>query len=598
MWSLSLPTRRRFHWFIDHAAANKDEGTPKQGRRLTYNAIESGGNEFLVWLVASIGFFTDSYILFASNAILPMLSFVYWPTVGGPAKEEVINIATLAGCIFGMLLFGVLGDKYGRRKMYGYELIVLIVGTVGVLMSSNGYAVPGITSSMNIESWLLFWRFVSGVGLGGDYPLSAVIVSEFGPKRKRARMLAGVFSMQALGILAASLVALVVVAVVQGQHMDQSNPDIFRRGVDQMWRWIMGLSLIPATFAIVIRLSIPESPRYTLDVSDNPFKALVEADRFNDSNLLQELDELANVNLVHAWARQKQTPDSSEQSQERPTRPHSQIDEDLLQFTWHDYFIKQGNWLILFGTASTWFLLDFAFFGLGLSSPKAISKIWYNGQTTLSPTAQLPTWDVTFSDYSHPDQEILNILQTSAWHSLIVVSIGAVLGSAALVLAIPHFNRKCLQWMMFLGLAALFLVTGGTYRIGNNGVTITLYLICQICFYFGPNGLTFIIPAELFPTKYRCTCHGISAASGKLGSIIVQVFLAYVEFGANGEKTLWLAPNTQWFGDVLLIFSAPMVFGAAISYFCIPDLQEGNGESLSLEDLSVGRRKGFSGGPA
>jgi len=78
--------------------------------------------------------------IFASNAILPMLSFVYWPTVVGPAREEAINIATLAGCIVGMILFGLLGDIYGRRKMYGIELIVLIVGNVGVLMSSNGFA--------------------------------------------------------------------------------------------------------------------------------------------------------------------------------------------------------------------------------------------------------------------------------------------------------------------------------------------------------------------------------------------------------------------------------------------------------------------------
>jgi PHS family inorganic phosphate transporter-like MFS transporter len=62
--------------------------------------------------------------IFASNAILPMLSFVYWSTVVGPTREEAINIATLAGCVLGMILFGVLGDIYGRRKMYGIELIV------------------------------------------------------------------------------------------------------------------------------------------------------------------------------------------------------------------------------------------------------------------------------------------------------------------------------------------------------------------------------------------------------------------------------------------------------------------------------------------
>ena len=122
--------------------------------------------------------------LFASNMILPMLSFIYWPDTPGPSKEEVINIATLAGCIVGMILFGRLGDTYGRRKMYGIELIVLIIGTVGVLMSSNGFTTnngtkspngfttTGVNGSMSIESWLIFWRFVSGVGIGGvSYPV-------------------------------------------------------------------------------------------------------------------------------------------------------------------------------------------------------------------------------------------------------------------------------------------------------------------------------------------------------------------------------------------------------------------------------------------
>jgi MFS transporter, PHS family, inorganic phosphate transporter len=110
---------------------------------------------------------------------MPLLNFVYWPSTPGPGPQEVVNIATLSGCIVGMILFGVLGDIYGRRKMYGIELIVLIVGTFGVLISSNGFATgDGLNGSMDIESWLIFFRFVSGVGIGGDYPLSAVIVSE------------------------------------------------------------------------------------------------------------------------------------------------------------------------------------------------------------------------------------------------------------------------------------------------------------------------------------------------------------------------------------------------------------------------------------
>lgn len=59
------------------------------------------------------------------------------------------------------------------------------------------------------------------------------------------------------------------------------------------------------------------------------------------------------------------------------------------------------------------------------------------------------------------------------------------------------------------------------------------------------------IPAEIFPTKFRCTCHGISAAAGKLGSVLTQVFLANVRFGnMRGSDS---DPKSYWLGNVLLV---------------------------------------------
>ena len=430
-------------------------------------------------------------------------------------------------------------------------------------------------------------------------------------------MLAAVFCMQALGILAASVVSLVVAAIghsqmvsaVRANEVAVDNSDLYRRAVDHTWRWVMGLGLIPAVLAVVVRLSIPESPRYTLDVLDDPYKAFEEANRFNGSQLLDEFNLQTNMALINnAFARPKRLEEGSDGSpladnEDDPAEhapPSMQTGEGLPEYTLKDYFWRQGYWRYLLGTALTWFLLDFAFFGLGLSSPKAVSKIWYNGvdvtradvaanQTLVIATNE--TWDVTFNTtWTNPDSIIFDILTESAWHSLVVVSIGAIIGSVALVVAIEHFNRKLLQWIMFIVLGLLFLITGGTYKIGNNGVTITLYVLCQICFYFGPNGLTFIIPAELFPTKYRATCYGLSAASGKFGSVIVQIFLAYVKFGTGAKKTTWLNPDSGWFGDVLLIFASPMFLGALASWWFIPDLQDKHGEDLSLEDLTENRR--------
>lgn len=99
-----------------------------------------------------------------------------------------------------------------------------------------------------------------------------------------------------------------------------------------------------------------------------------------------------------------------------------------------------------------------------------------------------------------------------------------------------------------------------------------------------------MIPAEVFPTRYRGTCHGISAAAGKLGSILVQIFSTYYHFtGPERESTLH-------HGIVLYVFSACMILGAAVTHFWIPPLQQRRGrnplwagKAYTLETLALGR---------
>lgn len=143
-------------------------------------AIDRNGWDWQIWAVASSGFFTDSYNLFATNVILPSLAFVYWPNVPNNNYESYLNIATLAGSLVGQLLFGFLADRYGRRKLYGLELMVVIVATIGVAQSSKGIytAQDPDNSSMSVLGWLMFWRILVGVGIGAEYPLSAVITAE------------------------------------------------------------------------------------------------------------------------------------------------------------------------------------------------------------------------------------------------------------------------------------------------------------------------------------------------------------------------------------------------------------------------------------
>lgn len=110
----------------------------------------------------------------------------------------------------------------------------------------------------------------------------------------------------------------------------------------------------------------------------------------------------------------------------------------------------------------------------------------------------------------------------------------------------------------------------------------------------GANTLTFIIPAEIFPTCYRCLCHGISAAAGKLGSLVAVL----VVFGINKS---YQAENRQ--GLIFLLFGSVAAVGAIFSWAYLPDSQrrvEYDGksylESKTLEELGEGRAKARLGG--
>lgn len=98
---------------------------------------------------------------------------MYWNNDSLSDHETAINAITLTGSILGQLIFGYLADRYGRRKLYGLELLVVIFGTLGLVQSSAGY-----NGSMSIQGWIMFWRFFVGLGIGAEYPLSAVITAE------------------------------------------------------------------------------------------------------------------------------------------------------------------------------------------------------------------------------------------------------------------------------------------------------------------------------------------------------------------------------------------------------------------------------------
>jgi MFS transporter, PHS family, inorganic phosphate transporter len=126
-------------------------------------------------VVAGIGFFTDAYDLFAINLVVPMLGVVYFLHNQGkvPADDATwMKTVQSGGTIIGQVGFGILADLVGRKRMYGLELIMIIFATLAQALTSASPAV-------SITGIICFWRVLMGIGVGGDYPLSSIITSEY-----------------------------------------------------------------------------------------------------------------------------------------------------------------------------------------------------------------------------------------------------------------------------------------------------------------------------------------------------------------------------------------------------------------------------------
>ncbi|CAI7627058.1 hypothetical protein PCG10_005602 [Penicillium crustosum] len=558
--------------------------------RQIYETIDRQGFQWIVVLVAGLGFFLDGYTLFASNMALPMISYVYWRDDISSLRLTCINIATLAGTLLGQVTFGFLADKNGRKKMYGVELVLLITATLGVVMSSTG-----VDGSMNVFAWLIWWRICVGIGVGADYPLSAVITSEFAPTKHRARMMATVFFMQPLGQIAGNIVSLIVIAIARS---NSSPGEDLTRTVDIMWRWVIAIGVVPGAVATLFRFAIPESPRYLVDIVDDPVTAEFDATTlFSDTPGMIDSVSWGTTATCSAGSAIQLPPISSIAS--HSTFDHDDDDEftrlppATLNSHWRlartdivRYFWTEGNWRSLAGCSLAWLLLDFGFYGIGLSSPQFLAKTW--GQLNISKSS--PNW---MTDDA-PNANIYTMFMETSVRGLIILNIGSFVGGILLIIFAHKLDRVALQKYMFLGLAALFIALGTMFVTLYTGppAVVALYIVGQIMFNFGPNATTYMIPAEIFPTRYRATCHGISAGAGKLGSILVQIFSTYYHFGAGpGNK------STRKHGIVLLVFSACMVIGAAVTHFWIPPIQQRRngrtklwgGKPETLESLSLGR---------
>jgi len=201
-------------------------GTPvNAGSRL--DRLPVGPFHRRIMLLIGIGMFFDGFDIYLAGTVIGVTLKTGFSTL---QQNAVFVSATFVGMMLGSFATGFLGDRYGRRFTYQFNLLMFGLASLAAAVSPN-------------MTFLIACRFIMGVGLGAENVVGYSTMTEFVPARSRGKWLGFTTVCVVMGLPIALLVASIIVPAFG-------------------WRAMFVLGGIGALIVWYLRKSLPESPRW------------------------------------------------------------------------------------------------------------------------------------------------------------------------------------------------------------------------------------------------------------------------------------------------------------------------------------------------
>lgn len=339
-------------------------------------------------VTAGMGFFTDAYDLFIIGVALVYLK----PQWGLTASQVgLLGAGSLFAAFLGALVFGRLADLLGRKTVYGLEALFMALGAMACALAPS-------------FGWLLAFRLLLGFGIGGDYPMSAVLMAEYSNAKKRGSLVSLVFGMQGLGLVFGPVVALTLQAAGVSH--------------DILWRIMLGVGAAPPLAVLYLRRTLPESPRYTALVRGQSETAARDMATYSDGQI------------------------RASGSGPRPYRL------DLHTFLTNKRYLR-----LILGTAGAWFLLDYAFYGNVISTPQIIHLLAPHARPMQATAWML----IIFALAAVPGYLASILLMDRMGHRrLQLIGFSVMAGSFGLIALLPGVTHAVLPFLTLYGASFFF----------------------------------------------------------------------------------------------------------------------------------------------
>ena len=199
---------------------------PATQTRVPYDEAPVNRLVIIVTIAALGGIFVDGYILgVIGGASVPATDELGLSLLG----SGLIAASALIGIFVSGLFFGRVADRFGRKRVFFWNLV--------------GFTVVSVLQLFVVGTWdLVALRLLLGLLIGVEYAVGTSLLAEFTPVKKRSLLLGAIGPFWFVGFIAAFVVS---------HFWDPAS-----------WRWLLASSAIPAIIVLVIRISIPESPRW------------------------------------------------------------------------------------------------------------------------------------------------------------------------------------------------------------------------------------------------------------------------------------------------------------------------------------------------
>lgn len=332
--------------------------------------------------------------------------------------------SALTGCLAGALLAGAWSDRYGRKKMLGAASVFFLVSAFGT----------GATSSF---TWFIIYRIVGGFGIGIASNVSPIYIAEASPAAVRGKFV----SINQLTIVAGILLAQLANWLI-GNLYTQGAETLTPESIDQAWRWMFWMEMVPAGLFFLLSFVIPESPRWLA----------VQHKREQAFRIFTRIDG-------EAYARQAINEITDTQAGSGDT-----------------------HWRALFQSGVRKVLV----IGIVL----AVFQQWCGINVIFNYAHEI------FSEAGYAVSDVLM--------NIVVTGVTNVLFTLVALYTVDRWGRRALLFIGSLGLAFLYTLLGIGYFTGVSGWPMLLLVVLAIaCYAMSLAPVVWVVLSEIFPTRIR-----------------------------------------------------------------------------------------------